>query len=195
VPDITGGAPAATDTSRIPLLRTAQADPRAREVFASAHDQYGAIANLYRALANSPELLRAWAELAWPLRTRLEVPRSLAEVAILRIARALRAEYVWAHHYEFALRAGVSEATLALLDSAAPWQLFDGPVRGAVRAADEMTLLATVSDDCYAELSDDLPAAQVLELLATIAFYHCVARLTGALRIPLEAGPNWKQLP
>src|ERR1700734_3768067 len=93
--------------ARVPLVRRADAQPRAREVFDAAYEQYGGIANLYRVLANSPELLHAWAQLAWPLREQIAVDRGLREVAILRIARELRAPYVWAHHHEFAVDAGV----------------------------------------------------------------------------------------
>jgi alkylhydroperoxidase family enzyme len=185
-----GPAPA-----RVSLLRTAQADPLAREVFARSYGQYGGIANLYRALASSPELLRAWADLAWPLRQRLEVPRALCEAAILRVARALQAPYVWAHHWEFAEAAGVSADQLAWLAAGEPWTVFTGPLGCAVRAADEMTAAACVSDECFAALSEQLPAGQVVELLTTIAFYHGVARLTRALRLPLEDGPSWPPLP
>src|ERR1700759_1249557 len=123
---------------RVPLLRTAEAGPLAREVFSRSYSQDGGIANLYRALAGSPELLRAWADLAWPLRQRLEVPRALCEAAILRIAWTLQAPYVWAHHWEFAQVAGVPAGGLAQLAAGRPLAGFAEPLRSVVRAADEM---------------------------------------------------------
>lgn len=180
---------------RVPLLRTAQADPLAREVFSGSYSQYGGIANLYRALAGSPELLRAWADLAWPLRQRLEVPRALCEAAVLRIAWALQAPYVWAHHWEFAQAAGVPADDLTQLTLGSSWTSFARPLRSVIRAADEMTAVATISDECFTALSEQLPSGQVVELLTTMAFYQGVARLTRALHLPLEDGPPWPRLP
>jgi alkylhydroperoxidase family enzyme len=181
--------------ARVPLVRHADAPPRAREVFEVAYRKYGGIANLYRALANSPELLHAWAELAWPLREQVEVSRELRELAILRIARELQAPYVWGHHHEFAVEAGVPGAVLELVEAGARWTDFALPYRSVVRAAEEMTLQATVSDECFAQLASELPVGQIVELLTTIAFYNAVARLTRTLRIPLERRPGWRPLP
>jgi 4-carboxymuconolactone decarboxylase len=181
--------------ARVPLVRRADAQPRAREVFDSAYQQYGGIANLYRVLANSPELLHAWAGLAWPLREQVEVSRGLRELAILRIARELRAPYVWAHHHEFAVEAGVPGPVLELIETSVPWPDFAPPYRSVVRAAEEITREATISDECFAELASELPTGQVVELLTTIAFYNAVARLTRTLQIPLERRPGWQPLP
>jgi 4-carboxymuconolactone decarboxylase len=182
-------------SARVPLVRRAAAAPRARYVFDDAYRQYGGIANLYRALANSPALLHAWAELAWPLREQVTVARALREVAILRIALELHAPYVWAHHYEFADDAGVPGPVLAQIEAGATWPGFPRPYRSVVRAAEEMTLEATVSEECFAELASELPTGEVVELLTTIAFYTGVARLTRALQIPLEPKPGWRALP
>ena len=181
--------------ARVPLVRRADAQPRAREVFDAAHEQYGGIANLYRVLAHSPELLHAWAQLAWPLREQIGVDRGLGEVAILRIARELRAPYVWAHHHEFAVGAGVPGEILEMITAGAPWADFPSPYRSVVRSADEMTLQATIGEDCFAALSNDLAAGQLVEMLTTIAFYNGVARLTRALQIPLEPRTGWCPLP
>lgn len=181
--------------ARVPLVRRSDAPPLVGEIFDAAYQQYGGIANLYRVLANSPELLHAWAQLAWPLRERIAVDRGLRESAILRIARALSAPYVWAHHFEFAVDAGVPGQVLELIESAAAWSAFPPPYRSAVRAADEMTLQAAISDECFADLGDELATSEVVELLTTMAFYHGVARLTRALQIPLEPRPGWRALP
>jgi 4-carboxymuconolactone decarboxylase len=181
--------------ARVPLVRRSDAGPLAREVFDAAYDQYGGIANLYRVLANSPELLHAWAQLAWPLRERMTADRGLRELAVLRIARTLSAPYVWAHHHEFAVEAGLPAQVIDLIEDAAPWAVFPPPYRSVVRAADELTQDASISDECFAELGRLFPVAEVVELLTTIAFYTGVARLTRALQIPLEPRPGWHALP
>src|SRR5258708_15077497 len=43
-------------------------------------------ARLYRALANQPDLLAGWIELAWRLRQQSKTPRRLLELMIVRAA-------------------------------------------------------------------------------------------------------------
>jgi alkylhydroperoxidase family enzyme len=65
--------------------------------------------DLYRALANSPGLLRAYATLARSLRYEAETPRPLRELVILRTAQLTGSPYEWAHHRPMAVAAGVAE--------------------------------------------------------------------------------------
>lgn len=62
------------ETCRVPLIRREDAAPKALAIYEQSHREHGRIADLYRALANSPELLAAWTGLAWPLRSELGVP-------------------------------------------------------------------------------------------------------------------------
>ena len=45
-------------------------------------------ARLYRAIANQPDLLTGWIELAWRLRVRAKTPRRLRELMIIRPLRS-----------------------------------------------------------------------------------------------------------
>jgi alkylhydroperoxidase family enzyme len=172
--------------SRVPLIRTADAPDAVRDVYRRSYEANGGIGNLYRALANSPSVLPAWVELAWPLRSEMRVPRSLRELIILRVAAILDAPYVWAHHSVFALENGLSSEQVGRLDRPGDGDLFDEEQRAVIDAAEELTTSGTLSDDCFAALATRFDAEQIVELVTTISFYNCVARVTSALAIPLD---------
>lgn len=88
--------------------------------------------NLYRALANALEVLRAWIAFTWDLREECTSPRALRELTILRTAVTMHAEYEWHQHYAMVLSAGVSEEKIAALPA---WQnatVFDERERAAL---------------------------------------------------------------
>ena len=70
---------------------------------------------LYRALANQPEILTGWIELAWRLRQHCATPRRLRELMIVRGAQVAGCEYELRKHKDLALANGVTAAELKLL--------------------------------------------------------------------------------
>src|SRR5215472_15668858 len=73
--------------------------------------------NLYRSLANSPAIVRAWRDFLWSLRDDCTTSRALREIAILRVAARHSSEYEWIHHVLMARAAGVSEKILVAIRS------------------------------------------------------------------------------
>jgi alkylhydroperoxidase family enzyme len=143
--------------------------------------------NLYRALANQPDMLRAWVEFAWSLRERCSLPRSLRELVILRCAQMYGSEYEWEHHLVMARAAGVEEGQISGLGG---WrespELFDAGERAALALAE-----AVFDGDVGRSVSEELercfpdPGDRV-ELVLTAATYTMVPRVLEALGVPLE---------
>src|SRR5207244_2864737 len=104
--------------ARVPLVPSEPDDRVVQEVFARSAAEGRDPIELYRALAHSPKLLRAYSGLATALRYEAETPRALRELVILRTAQLTRSEYEWAHHRKMALAAGVPERQLEELE---PW--------------------------------------------------------------------------
>lgn len=167
---------------RVPLL------DEIPEPAAAALDEVGGRPiNLYRALANNPEVLRAWIDLAWTLRLRGGLDRGLRELLILRVAQVLDSEYEWTHHVVAARAAGVAEAKIAAL---AEWreqrEVFDDRERAVLLYA-EAVADAEVEDEVAAGLSRHFEPAEVVEITVTAAFYAMVGRVLDALAVPLDA--------
>ena len=143
--------------------------------------------NLYRALANNPEMLRAYLKLSRGLRFDAETPRALRELLIVRAAQVAESSYEWHHHVRMAREAGVGEEQL---DAVADWRtvsVFSPRERAALALAEDL-VHGSVGDATAAELERQFSDAERVELILTGAFYAMVARLLDAMGVPLEDG-------
>jgi alkylhydroperoxidase family enzyme len=146
---------------------------------------WGTPPNLYRGLANHPNIIAAWTEFANTLRHGSRTPRALRELVILRGAQLSASEYEWAQHLKMARKAGVREAQIAAL---AGWKTspeFDDKEKAALAIAESVTQ-GRVSDETYREAMRHFDHHDYVELAVTAAFYAMVARALDALGIQLE---------
>jgi 4-carboxymuconolactone decarboxylase len=159
----------------------------ASDIFASLREGGRPIPNLYKVLANAPRLLKAWVDLAWPLRNAL-APRGLRELAVAYLATRRGSEYVRVHHTRFALQNGVSPDAIAAL---AP----DGWDRGAPLGEDERTMLTLVdevvedgaaSEETVGDLRRLFGDEQTVEIIVTVGFYEAVCVVNRSFDIPVE---------
>ena len=151
----------------------------------------GRLLDLDRQLLYSPPLALGWNELMGAVRTRLELPAGLREIAICVVATINRAPYEFLHHAPLLRAAGASQAqvdALADVDRAlATPALFDPAERATIQLALEMTRSVEVADATFvaarSALGDD---RQLVELVGTIASYNMVSRVIVALGIEPE---------
>ena len=172
--------------SNLPLTPEDPDDPRLKTMFAEVLSKWPRVPNLYRALGNSPDMLRAWLDIAWPLRTRSATPRRVRELMILRGARIAKTGYEWAHHVPMALDAGVSREEIDALLHGRACKTFSAAENAALRLAGEITTGPGASDACIAALGEFYSEAEIVELVLTASFYVCVGRVLHSLQVPLE---------
>lgn len=146
---------------------------------------WGKPPNLYRALANHPELLAAWAEFSKVLRHDTRTPRALRELVILRGAQAARSEYEWASHLPMARTAGVREAQIQALARWRDSAEFDAREKAALELCEAVTA-GSVGDEVYARVSKHFDHAEYVEIALVAAFYAMVARMLDAMRVEIE---------
>jgi alkylhydroperoxidase family enzyme len=171
--------------TRLPQIPLDGAD----EVTAAVFDTFRAEGRdpiaLYRVLAHSPLILRAYAGLARGLRYEAQTPREVRELMILRTAQLTGSEYEWAHHRVMGAAAGVAEEQVAALAGWRESDRFDSRERAALRCVDEMHEIA-LSDQAFAALERAFGAAETVELVMLAAFYQAVARMIQALGLVVE---------
>jgi alkylhydroperoxidase family enzyme len=141
---------------------------------------------MYQALANSPAILAGWIDFAWSLRADAESDRGLRELTILRVAQLTGSEYVWRSHWRQALKAGVGEPRLHALQDWPAADLYTDLERAVLAMTDELTTAATVGDETWAPVAALLDDREAVELVMTVSWYSCVARIAAAFAIPLE---------
>jgi 4-carboxymuconolactone decarboxylase len=141
--------------------------------------------NLYRALANAPDMLDAWLRFAWSVRDDCTTPRVLRELMILRTANVMRSDYEWHQHRDMAHRAGASAEQV---DAVSAWQTsecYSERERAALMLTDAM-LTGHVNDEVQEVLAWHFSDQERVELVVTAGFYAMVPRVLDALRVPIE---------
>jgi alkylhydroperoxidase family enzyme len=169
--------------SRVPLLDADGADPSLAPVFERFAKEGREPIALYRALANAPDLLEAYSNLARAVRARGDA--ALRETLTLRISFLTDSDYEWSHHYKLALAAGVDEEKAKAI---AEWRdsgLFDERERAALACIDELHENA-VTDATFAELTRHFDTAEAVWVVTLGSLYELVARVTQGLGVPVE---------
>jgi 4-carboxymuconolactone decarboxylase len=171
--------------ARLPLLGLEPADEITAAVFETFRQEGRDPIALYRVLAHSPPMLRAYAGLARGLRYEAATPRALRELMILRAAQLTGSEYEWAHHRAMAAANGVPEEKVHALAAWRSSTLFDGCERAALRCVEEIHDVA-LSDEAFAKLEREIGAPATIELVLLASFYETVARLIQAFGLEVE---------
>jgi alkylhydroperoxidase family enzyme len=151
---------------------------------------------LFRTLAaNQRVFLRV---MAGGLLDRGSITLRERELVIDRTCARCGCEYEWGVHVTFfAERIGLTAAQVA--GTRAPQPAADAfPPREQLllRLVDELHDTARVSDTLWAELVAEWSSEQLIELIALAGFYHLIAFVANALRIPNEAyGARFPSMP
>ncbi len=172
--------------SRIAMVPEEPEDPQLAEMFSEVQQRWPHVPNLYRVLGNAPEMLRAWLDMAWPLRLNATTSRRVRELMILHGARLSETAFEWAHHVPLAKDAGVTEAEIdALLKGTIPDTVSDAE-RAALTVAEEITLGPEAAAESVEALKVHYTESEIVELVLTASFYVCVGRTLKSLDVPLE---------
>jgi alkylhydroperoxidase family enzyme len=117
------------------------------------------------------------------------LPSRLSEIVILRTAYRFDGFYEWAQHVEMGQARGVTLEEIEALGGgtggldAVAWAPLE---RAALRAVDETREDGGVSDSTWAELSEHLDDAGLIELLMLIAHYLMLTTVLRSIRMQPE---------
>ena len=158
-------------------------NPELAEIEANILKERGRISNLYRTLLNSPEIAKGWEALLTAVRNKNSLPASLRELMILRVAVLNRAHYEFDAHVPHAIKAGVSEAQIALMKGDKITSGFTELEILVMEFTDVITRDIQVPDDLYNKVKAHFNDREILEVVTTIAAYNMVSRLLNALHV------------
>lgn len=171
---------------RVHLRTTADADDRLSAIYHRVTENVGAIPAMYQALGHSPEILDAWIGLGWGLRSGSAVDRGLLELAILRVAQLTDSDYVWRSHWGLARKAGVVDAKLRALSRWCEDDVFSQTERSVLAVTDGLATDVAVDEADWSNIAARFDERQRVELVMTVAWYCCVARVASGLAVPLD---------
>jgi alkylhydroperoxidase family enzyme len=144
--------------------------------------------NIHRTIANAPNLLRRFVDLANELRNGTQLDPKLRELALLTVGRLTGAEYEFVHHWNMALRLGVQREQLEELAHFEASAEFNQDERAVMRYAAEATISVKVSDATFEALHRFLDNRRIMELVMNVAVYNAVARIIVPCGVELEQG-------
>lgn len=176
-------------TTRLPLLTDAQVGPPDL-VAAIRRRRGGELIDLDRLLLHSPAFALGWNEFMGRVRTALDVPPLLKELAMCGVAALNGAEFEMHHHAPLYLAAGATEAQLAALHrlgadpGVASDPVFDATQQAVLQLVVEMTRQVQVQDATYARARAALGSDQAMfEIIGVTAAYNMVSRILVAANL------------
>jgi uncharacterized peroxidase-related enzyme len=174
--------------ARVPYLNREDLPESDREIFDNLTRERGNVGNIFRTLANTPNLLRRFLALGGELRNGTALDPKLRELALMTVGRLTEAAYEFTHHWNLARSVGVSREQLEAL---ADWEkspLFNDHERAIMRYAVEATQNVKVSDSTWNALKAFLDTRRIMELVQNVAFYNMVVRVLVPLGVEVEEG-------
>lgn len=150
-------------------------------------------ANIFALLANCPEILKPFLDMADAVRDGYGLDPVLRELAVLITCQSLGNRYEQIRHWNIARRLGVNADKLAAIPDFELSDEFSELEKAVLRLARNATRApeqvgAAIWADVHASLGDQ----QMLALLFTIGWYNMSARVTGPACLPTE--PDLVQL-
>jgi 4-carboxymuconolactone decarboxylase len=173
--------------ARLPLLDRDDLPEAGRAVYDRLQASRGVpTGNIWRALANAPNLLDRILSLADELRHGVVIDRQFRELAVLMVGIVAKSRYEFDHHWNAAVKAGLAREKLESLSEFETSPLFDDAERAVLRYAREATS-GEVSDATWHALRAHFDERQATEIVVTVAWYACVVRILVPLKIENEA--------
>ncbi len=175
--------------ARLPYLKRDDLQPAERIVWDDFVKVRGTEpGNIHRLIANAPNLLRRFVDLANELRNGTQLDPRLRELALLTVGRLTGAEYEFVHHWNMALRLGVRREQLQQLAEFETSSAFNDEERAVIRYAAEATSEIKVRDTTFESLRRFLDNRRIMELVMNVAMYNAVARVIVPCQVDLESG-------
>ena len=139
---------------------------------------------LFTTLGRHRRLFRPWLRFAGRLMPGGELPRSDAELVILRVAVLCDCAYEWGHHGRIALRAGLTTDDVERVREGAGAEGWSARQSAILRAVDELHASRTLADGSWQALRDGgLGETELIELPMLVGHYEMLAMTLNALGV------------
>ena len=143
--------------------------------------------HVFLALANMPNLMEALLTFTREMRHGSVMDQHHRELGIMMTARTANSAYEFDHHWNHAIRAGVTHPQLEALDAWETSPLFNERERAVCRYAVEATRDIEVADETWNALVAAFTMREAMDLVMAVAWYNAVARINGPLKVENEA--------
>lgn len=175
------------DRARIKPLSNEEMSDEMKGMLGERFDR-ARVFNIFRTLAHAPKAYKAF--MRWGgyiLSDRNDLSARDRELVILRAGYNWKAGYEWAQHVVIGREAGLTDEEIERIKAgpeAKGWSAMDAAM---LRATDELTGDAFVTDATWARLSD-LSDKQKMDLVMTVGQYTQVSMMLNSFGVQLDEG-------
>ncbi len=160
------------------------AGEKVRTVFEGMEKKIGAVPNVFRVMAHSPEMLEAFLALNATLpKTKLD--GKLRELAYIKTSELNACDYCLHHHRALGKKAGLNDRQVSETADIEESDAYDDLQRDVMRYAEQATRHIHVDDSLFARLKQTLGDRELVELAMTVGIANLTNRVTETLRMEL----------
>jgi AhpD family alkylhydroperoxidase len=173
------------------MLERDQVPPELAALYDALLKQRGVVPNMFKTVANSPNLAMSFAAFLKALLSDGALPGWYKELIAARISVLLGSAYAVAAHALSAKQKGASEQQIAATKADFENGPFTKAEKMGLRCADRLHHSASdINDDFYGKLKTVYNDQQIIELIATASAFEFFPRFVDALRIPITLLPE-----
>ena len=142
--------------------------------------------NLFRMLGNAPASVKEFLDMGGSILMRSEFDARKREIAILRVAHATKAPYVWHHHVAIGKKTGITDEEIEKIACDGPVTSLDEEGNLLCRVAEEISRDVRLSDDALAQIVERYGNRGATELILCCCWFCLAARFTESTRVQIE---------
>jgi 4-carboxymuconolactone decarboxylase len=143
--------------------------------------------NVFKTLAQDPQLFARWSPLGQYLLSGSTLPASDREIVILRMGWLCQAPYEWSQHARIAKStAGMSDADVHRVAEASNAQGWTDFERTLIKMVDELRFDGQISDSTWSALRAKYSLQQTIDALYTAGQYQLVSMALNSLGVQLD---------
>lgn len=172
--------------ARIPPVEPDNEPAALKPVFDQLRATRGRVPGMYRTLAHQPAVLAAHRAYFHAALDAGVLPRPFKEKIAWRVARLRKSEYSGASHRSYALKHGVTEAELAIIDSGDYTKLAPREAAAMTFAEAMVKGQGIVDDAIYAALSQHFNAAEIVEIAALVGIMELASTLGAVFELTAD---------
>jgi 4-carboxymuconolactone decarboxylase len=169
-------------TPRIPPVRDDEMTAAQRELLEPIR-QNGRIDNVFRTLAQHPDLTKRWLPFARHVLSKSTLSPREREILILRIGFLCRAEYEWAQHVQLGRRRGLSDADIGRIMAGHGLSPKEDLL---LRATDELYRHARIAEPTWDGLAAHYSREQMMDIVFTVGQYNMVSMMLNSLGVEVD---------
>lgn len=177
------------DMTRVPILTENDLPENEKQFYTKIQAKRDHVAPPFAALLNTPELAAQVAAIGEMLRyVSPSISSTLREAVTLTIAKNLKCQYIWTHHVESALQAGLDDKTIAAIRDQATPNLLNDEIQVFVEFTNQLLVHKLISQETFSEVETHLGKKGTVDLIIMIGYYATLSYAINALEIELEEG-------